>query len=166
MPLVAANRPVSMTLTIKDLDNNKRTSSVIFPGTLSIADLLANLAAVETAVAGITNGFIVDGTITIDLLQTDPFGAGPPESSDVERKGVFTFTTAAGTYAKYEIPSVDPTLVVDGSNVLDRSSPAVAAYVALMTGGIPVLGQPVTGAGIPLEALFSARKIHRGSSQG
>lgn len=166
MPLVSANRPVSMTLTIADLDNNKRTASVIFPGTLSIADLLLNLGAVEGAIAGLTNGFIVDGTITIDLRQTDPFGAGPPESSDVERKGVFVFTTDAGTYAKYEIPSIDPSLVVDGSNVLDRANPAVQAYITLMTGGVAGLGQPVTGAGIALDALFSAKKTHRGSSQG
>lgn len=166
MPLVAAGRPTAMTLTIQDLDGNKRTTSVIFPGTVTVADILANLAAVEAAVAGITNGFIVDGTVTIDLNQTDPFGAGPPESSDVERKAAFVFTTEAGTYAKYEVPSVDPALVVDGSNVLDRANLAVQAYVTLMTGGLPAVGNPVTGAGIPLEALFSARKIHRASSKG
>lgn len=166
MPLEASNRPVEMTITIQDRDNNKRTTSVIFPGTVTIADILANLAAVEAAVAGITNGYIVDGTVTINLLQTTDAAEPPPESSDVERKAAFVFLTDAGTYAKYEIPSVDPALVVDGTNVLDRNNAAVAAYVTLMTGGVPAVGNPVTGAGIPLDELFSVKKIHRGSSKG
>ena len=45
MALVAANRPVAVTLTISDRDNNKRTTSVIFPGTVTVADILANLDA-------------------------------------------------------------------------------------------------------------------------
>lgn len=166
MPLQAANRPTVVTLTIADRDGNKRTTSIIFPGTLSIADLILNLAAVEAAVAGITNGYIVDGTITIDLVQTTVEAEPPPESSDVERKGTFVFLTDAGTYAKYEVPSVDPALVVDGSNVLNRADPAVVTYVNLMTGLNGVIGDVVTGAGIPIASLFSAKKTHRASSKG
>lgn len=166
MALVAANRPVTVSVTIEDRDGNRRPASITFPGTLTIADILANLAATEAVIAGITNGNIVGGSVNIPLLQDTP-PALAPEASDVERKGTFVFRTAAGTYAKYEVPSVDPAIVVDNSNVIDPANAAVAAYVAFMQNGYPgAANGPVTGAGTQLESLFSAKKTHRASSKG
>lgn len=167
MPLALAGRPVAVTLTFQDRDRNKRTSTVNFPGTLTIADLAANLAAIEAAFAALSDAFIVDGTVTIDLVQTTVAAGPPPETSDVERKGSFVFKTEAGTTAKLEIPSIANTLVVDDSNVIDRNDPAVQAFIGLVLNGIPpVVGEPVTGSGISYSTFEIARKIHRGSSKG
>lgn len=168
MPLTAASRPVRFTLSLQDRDKNKGRAEITFPSTISVVDLTANLAAIEALVAALTNAYIVDGSISIDLKQTTVNAGLPPESSDVERKGSFTFKTAVeGSLAKIEIPSIDPTVVIDKTNIIDESNVAVAAFIGFMTGGIAGLtGTPCNGPGNDITELLHAKKIHRASSKG
>lgn len=168
MPLVAAQRPVRFNLTIEDRDKNKSRCTIPFPATVTIADLITNLAAIEALVAALTDAYIVDGTISIDLKQTTVNATPPPETSDVERKGSFTFKTAVeGSFAKVEVPSIANTLVIDKTNLVNESDAAVAAFIAFMTGGLGGLtGEPVNGVGNDITELINAKKIHRGSSKG
>jgi sulfur carrier protein ThiS len=166
MPLDYIGRPITVTVTVQDLDGNQRPASITFPGSLTIVDILANLAATEAVVAALTNGAVVGGSVTVSLTQTSAFVA-PPESSDVERKGSFIFKTAADTTAKYEIPSIDPALVVDGSNIIDPANIAVAGYAAFMVNGYPgAANGPITAAGTSIAKFVKARKMHRSSSNG
>lgn len=168
MPLVAANRPVRFSLTVQDRDKNKGRAEISFPSTISIVDLVTNLTAIEALIAALTDGYIVDGTIGIDLRQTTVAGTPPPETSDVERKGSFVFKTAVeGSFAKIEVPSFVNTAVIDKTNLIDESNVAVAAFVAFMTGGLGGLtGAPVNGPGNDITELVNAKKIHRASSKG
>jgi hypothetical protein len=168
MPLTAAARPVRYSLSMQDRDKNRSNASIAFSSTISIADLVTNLAAIEALVAALSDAYIVDGTISIDLRQTSLPAVPPPETSDVERKGSFTFTTAVeGSFAKIEIPSISNGLVIDKTNLIDEANPAVAAFIAFMTGGLVGLtGNPVNGVGNDIVALANARKIHRASSKG
>jgi hypothetical protein len=169
MPLELVNRPVRFNLTFEDRDKNKSRSQIQFPSTVTIADLAANLATIEGLFAALSNAYIVDGTISIDLRQTTVPTEPAPEASDVERKGVFTFaTTVENSFAKIEIPSVANEFVVDGTNRLNLLSPTVAAFVAFMIEGLPgnLTGEPVNGPGNSITKLLTAKKIHRGSGKG
>lgn len=168
MPLVAAGRPVRFSLTLQDRDRNKGRCEIVFPAAISIVDLVTNLGAIEALVAALSDAYIVDGTIGIDLRQTTVNADPPPETSDVERKGSFIFKTAVeGSLAKIEIPSFDNTLVVDLTNTIDINNVAVAAFTSFMTGGLAGLtGAPVNGVGNDITELVNAKKIHRRSSRG
>jgi len=166
MPLETAGRPVRVALSLEDRDRNKSNATIGLPSTVSIVDLITNLAAIEALVAGLSNANIVDGTISIDLRQSTAW-APAAEASDVERKGVFTFATDNdGSFGKIEIPSVDNTHVMDGSNLLRLDSAPVAAFIAFMTGDTLGLGRPVNGPGHDITRLLKAYKLHRGSSKG
>lgn len=168
MPLTAAARPVRYNLTLQDRDGNKGRCEISFPSTISIVDLVTNLAAIEALVAALSDAYIVDGTISIDLRQTTVNANPPPETSDVERKGSFVFKTEVeGSFAKIEIPSIANTVVIDGTNLIDKSNVAVAAFVNFMIGGLlDLTGSPVNGPGNDITELVTAKKIHRGSSKG
>lgn len=154
---------IGVSLTIQDYTNEKSDATVYWPDGLSLDGLAAEVANLEAIIAALTDGFIVGGTITQKLIQNTPFGAGPPNTSDVNRKGIFTFRNANGTSNKYEIPSLDRALLARGSNNLDPANAAVAAYVSMMiSGGLGgLVGQPVSGAGLDLVQLLSARERDR-----
>lgn len=166
MALEAAGRPVRFALTLEDRDYNKSNCTISLPSTTSIVDLVANLAAIEALIAGISNANIVDGTISIDLRQATAWEPAP-EASDVERKAVFTFATENdGSFAKIEVPSVDNDVVMDGSNLLRLDAVSVAAFIGFMTGGMAPIATPVNGPGHEITRLLRAYKMHRGSRKG
>lgn len=165
MPLDLGPLPVRFTATIQDRDRNTGSATAYRNGFVTLAELEASLAAFEAAIALMTDGYIIGGSISIPLVQTTvPTEPLPPESSDVQRKASAVFRQSNGRTAKYEIPSPSNLLVVDGSNVLDRASAAVLAYEAFMLNNA-VLGS-VSGNGLALTRLESIRKIHRADSEG
>lgn len=162
MPLVPQG-VVALSVTVQDYTGEKSDATVYFPANVAINLVIDELAAIQAIFAALTDGFIVGGTISQKLTQTDPFGVGPPATSDVNRKGIFTFRNSGGTANKYEIPSIDRTLVGRGSNNLDQAADAIANYIDLMiNGGVGALvSAPVTGAGLDIVALLSARETSR-----
>ena len=135
MPLIAfGTRPTTISLSIQDRDGQRSNAQFQFPGSTTIVDLQARLSALEAVVNQISDGVVVDGTISINLEQTTAFTA-PPEASDVERKAVFTFDTAnENSFAKIEVPSCDNSVVIDGTTTIDPLVSA-ALLAAITTGG-------------------------------
>lgn len=165
MPLDIGSLPVQYTATIRDRERNTRQATAYRNGFATLAEVEAFLAAFEAAIAALTNGYIVGGSISIPLVQTTiPAEPLPPLGSDVQRKGTFVFRKADGTTAKFEVPSLDNTLVTPGGNIINPEAVPVAAYSAFMRNNA-VLGA-VGGDGIALTELLSARKTHRGDSRG
>ncbi len=165
MPLDIGSLPVQYSATIVDRERNRRQATAYRNGFATLAEVEAFLAAFEAAIAAITNGYIVGGSISIPLIQTTvPTEPLPPLGSDVQRKGTFVFRKADGTVAKFEVPSLDNTLVNAGGNNLNLSAAPIIAYDAFMRNNA-VLGS-VGGDGIALTELISARKTHRGDSRG
>lgn len=160
MPLQLGTTPIGVTIQVLDRDRNQGSCTFYFPNTLTIIDLIAATVQAEAAVALLSNGFIVGGSIAIPLVQsTAP--ATPPEESDCERKAVLTFNTSnPASIGKIEIPSVANTLVVDGTNVLGPGA-ALSGIVATLTGF-----NAQNGVGFDLVSLRSAVKRHRRSSKG
>lgn len=159
MPLAPNSLPTEITIGVRDFNNEDSSSSVFFPAAGSILDLSANIALVEAVFANLTDGFIYGGGLSRRYNQTDdPPAEGAPVSSNVQRKGVFIFENSFGTYNTYRIPSIDRALVLPGSVQIDRSDPAVIAFVNLMTNplnGIAGL-RPVGGNGYQLVRLVDA----------
>lgn len=141
MPLSSTLLPTEFTIGVRDYNNEDSTSSIFFPTASDLATVIAQAAAVEAVVAALTDGFIYGGGISRRFNQTDdPPETGIPNTSNVQRKGVFIFENEFGTYNTYTVPSIDRGLVIAGSKQINRSAPAVAAYVALMTSAVAGIG--------------------------
>ena len=159
MALVLGTTPIGVTLQVEDRDKNRGSCTFYFPPTLTVVDLVAAAAQAETVVAALSNGNIVGGSISIPLVQSAA-PSTPPEESDVERKGVLVFDTSnPASIGKIEIPSLDNSVVVDGTDVISSVSANVllSALVAL---------NAQNGVGFDLTALRSAYKSHRRSRRG
>lgn len=159
MALGLGSTPIGVTIQVEDRDKNRGSCTFYFPPTLTVVDLVSAAAQAEAVVAVLSNGNIVGGSISIPLIQgTAP--STPPEESDVERKGVLVFdTTNPASIGKVEIPSLDNSVVVDGTDVIS----SVSAN-ALLTALVALNAQ--NGVGFDLTALRSAYKSHRRSRRG
>lgn len=137
MPLAGNQLPTEVTIGVRDFNNEDSSASVFFPAALALADIVGQIAPVEAVIGALTDGFIYTGGLSRRFNQTDdPPAEGAPISSNVQRKGVFIFENSFGTYNKYTIPSIARSLVTPGTRQINRSAPAVAAYVALMTNAL------------------------------
>ncbi len=157
-----------ITLTFEDRDLNKAhaTFCLEIADTVTILDIIGYATGLLAKVAPLTECNILDSSVHMTLKQTDAW-ALPPESAEVQRKGSFSFLTAAGTTGALEIPGLVNTLVVDRSNTIDISNAAITDFTNYIVNGPIGFGNGfVTGAGIQYTQFRSARKIHRSSSKG
>lgn len=165
MPLVAS--PVwSVSVGFQDRDQNISATTVNYSSATSVTDLITEVEDVLIpALQGISNASVISYRISLGANDLDaPVAA---EASDIERKAVFQFQAANGAKTKIEVPSVNNSLVVDGTNILDLSNPAVTAVRdAFIVAGADA-DQPTTSLGAVVTRMFGIpHKIHRGSSKG
>lgn len=170
MPLAPNSLPTEVTIGVRDYNNEDATTSVFYPAAGSILDLSVNVALVEAAIAGLTDGFIYGGGLSRRYNQTDdPPPTGAPATSNVQRKGVFIFENSFGGYNTYRIPSISRAVVLPGSNKIDRENSAVQDYVTLMLSALNgVVGlRPTGGNGYQLVRLVDAYEdtVSRPNSQ-
>lgn len=159
MPLQSNNLPTEITVGVRDYNNEDSTTSVFFPTAAELATVTGQIAGVEAVIAALTDGFIYGGGLSRRFNQTnDPPAEGAPQSSNVQRKGVFVFENSFGTTNKYTIPSIARGLVNPGTRQIDRTDPAVIAYVAMMTSAVVGLGglRAIGGNGYNLVRLVDA----------
>lgn len=153
-------------LSLVDRDRNVSSLGVHIP-TSSL------IGAVETwvtgtlipAVQGITNAVVKSWSITTSAVD-DAAVALAPEESDVERKGVFSFRAADGSAQLFSIPSLINDVVIDETNVIDKTDPLVIAFVDAILDTSVSLITPSSYLGSNIVLLDKAVKKHRGSSRG
>lgn len=158
-----------VTITVVDLDKNTSPISLRYAGAnLESAVRTEVTTVVIPALDAIIDGVVQSYSISRKFEETDlTILNAAPESSEVSRKGVFTFRTSYGTTSKVEVPSILNTLVINGSNIIDMSDPLVTAFLAALAPTVPGATSPVDPAGGTL--VFTGRageKIHRKSSKG
>jgi len=158
----------TMTLTLSLLDRDRNV------GTMSMSINNGGLLAViETAITGTIIPAVEAITDAVCIAYTLSTGAhdhtavNPPESSDVERKGVFSFRAANGASYVVAVPSFKNTMVIDRTNQIDLANAAVVTFVNMVTdGSILGIAAPKTYLGADITVLSKAVKKHRASSVG
>lgn len=167
MAIVGEPRYV-VTATFKDRDNNKSSFGFNLNSTLSNLAVEEAALDIAAAAAAISNALIVGVSINRSYVETANIALAAPESSDVERKAVYVFQTDEGQTVTVQIPSVDNTKVVDGTNILNPADAAVIAFGTLfLDTGLGVGNSPITVSGEDLTSLARpAYKRHRNSSKG
>ena len=166
MAFVAAGTQ-AMNVTFEDRDLNPSTVSFFVPSAVVTADVNTfATTTLPTTLGALSDAYIRRITVTRSF-ENDTY-VQPPESCDIERKGMFSWRAQDRTTSKNEIPSIKNTLVVDGSNILNIADPLVSAFLAMMVdaGLLDVYGLG-NYRGVKIVGTASApRKIHRASSKG
>jgi len=153
-----------VSLSFRDLDKNEGTMTINVPVTTTIVEIDVAVAALRTIVEGLSDAAFVGYSIAYSAKETVP--ATPPEGSDVERKGSFTFTDGAGYSTSLQVPSIKNSLVVNETQNINRADVLVVAFETAMVTGALLTGRPTSNHGADLVSVSRAKKIHRKSSKG
>lgn len=160
----------TIVLSFRDRDKNPATLTLYFPGSESAANVqTAITGTLIPAVSALSDAVLTGYRYSFGARETDPAVLGAaPEASDVERKASFVFRDSGLGTMKLELPSINNTFVVDGSNIIDPANASVAAFIdAIIDTGIADLGNFVTFRNLALiERVGSVKKIHRRSEKG
>jgi hypothetical protein len=158
----------TMAVTISVMDRDRNTSTlgfyVVNGGLLSVIEA-AITGTMIPAIQAIMDCVVTAYTITTGAEDHTP--VLPGETSDVERKGVFSFRAANGASYVIAVPSIKNTMVVDETNKINKVDTAIAAFIdMILTGSVLGIAHPVTYLGSDIVSLEKAVKTHRGSGVG
>jgi hypothetical protein len=156
-----------VSVTFEDRDKNSSSVAFFAPAAVVAADITTfATTTLPTTLGALSDASIRRLTVT-RTFENDAFVV-PPESCDIERKGMFVWRAADRSTSKNEIPSIKNTLVIDGSNLLNIADPLVSAFIAMMvdTGLLDVYGLGNYRAQKLIETASAPRKIHRANSRG
>lgn len=157
----------SLTVSWKDRDNNKATTVFNVDTVNTMVEMtLALEGTIIPAMQALSDAVVTGWSINSAAVDTAILVA--PEISDVERKGVFSFAAENGSTYLINIPSIKNTLVVDDTNVIDRSAAPVIAFVDMVISDtILALVRPRTYVGNDITRLLSVpKKKHRNNPRG
>jgi len=155
----------TFTINLIDRDGNTGSFSMKIADTVAASDIVDAFSGdIATALGGLSDASIIGYSLTQSTQ--DPEYTQPAESSDVERKGVFSFRDSGNNPVIVSVPSVKNTLVVDNTQVLNTADALVGAFVNLFITGVLGVVRPISQAGNDVVRLKSAKKTHRKSSKG
>lgn len=154
-----------VSVTLVDRDRNTSTMTLHVDAAGDIADIeTAITGTIIPAIAGVSDALVKSWSITRKAVD-DTAASDAPETSDVERKGVFSFRGDNGQPYVISVPSFLNTKVIDRTNLINIADTQVAAFIAaIVTGGTGA--GPTTYLGSDIVILDHARKMHRGSRAG
>lgn len=155
-------------ITFVDRDKNKSTMRFRLPEALDRDAAQASLVAIATSAAALSDAAVSDITLTASWFNDAYNPATVAESSDVERKGVFQFSTANRNISTFELPSILNTLVIDGTETINTTAAAVSTFQnTMLNTALGAGNSPVTNYGEDYTATYGAPyKRHRGSKRG
>lgn len=157
---------MSVNVTLMDRDRNVSTMgfNIANGGLLAVIETAVS-GTLITAIQAITDAVVIAWSITTGARDYAP--TLPGETSDVERKGVFSFRADNGASYVVAVPSIKNTMVIDETNQINKADSAVAAFIqTVLDGTILGIAHPVTYLNSDIVALEKAVKKHRGSGVG
>lgn len=154
--------------TVLDDDGDRATTTINIPTGFSLSQIGEFGAAMATLVDAILHGKVesaeVSFSVDISALINNITGG----TSDVEEIAAFKFTAANGFPVNVNLPGMDEGFVAPGTDDLDQSLPAVAAFITAMETGIAVTGGTISPCDVgesDIVATNSARERFRASGK-
>lgn len=157
-------------ITITGVDRDKNRGSIQFyvdTGNTILEVVTAISTTIIPRVQAISDMLITGWTISSVAEESD-LSAQAPESSDVERKGVFSFGCSDGTTMVLQVPSFLNTLVIDGTNTINTTAAAVTNFTEMViSDAVLALVRPRNYRGVDANSVVKAPyKRHRRNSKG
>ena len=156
----------SVNFTILDAKGKSSITKIRIPTGFTIAQYASFAVAMGQLIANLSEGAITEMSVSLPLtLSGATIRATAIGIADVAKKALFIVrSSVAGLFAKFFAPTYNEVNTVSGSDQLDAADPDVAAYVAILEGGINVGGQvidPRDLRGQTLDTATEAREIFR-----
>jgi len=158
---------ISLVYEIEDDDGDLGSTSVRVQDGLLISSLTGFAVGYANALDDLIGGVIRSVSAFVNATTGTLTGNDVGLTSDVEQVGKFEFLSSLGTRVKVNIPAInEPAIVAPGSDALNQSNPAVAAFIAAMEDGINVTGaliEPCDIGGASIVSTVFAREAFRNS---
>lgn len=133
-------KAIDLTYVVGDEKGKEATTSVKLSPTASLVDCQEFAEAQATFLDAILYGKVQGAQVNVPV---DVSGLTTNLSSgadDVENVGSFQFRTGDNRPVEVNVPCFDEAMVIAGSDGINQSNPAVAAFIAMMTNGLSVTG--------------------------
>lgn len=160
---MASTQPASFGFSIVD-ELGVRASTTVYAlidPTLVLSDQVTQWQALATALAGVTDGKILDGDIRIRLAPTVDQTGKPVAGARVEQTELSSFvvTGTGGKTAGVDVPAWSDSLITSGKPVVGSGAGAtwVAAITGTFTGGV-LTNATFQAVGALVKAFLSFRK--------
>lgn len=165
---ITASPVVNISISLIDRDRNTSTLRYHVPSGVALGALEGAVTdKLIPAIQGISDAVVTGYTISVGA--EDPDAVLAPETSDVERKGVFSFRAADGSTYTVSVPSIKNTLVIDETNKINKADALVTTFInSVLDPSFLELDaiHPTTYLASDIKSLAKAEKHHRGSSRG
>lgn len=148
-----------LNISFKDADNNPSSTSIHYPAVNPFADV-DTAAGVAVGLFQALSDAVVTGYSVERVYAQDATAPIAPEISDVERKGYFSFRLDDSRLTSISVPSIKNSLVIDGTNKINRTDAAVLNFLNAVT------GIATDSVGVGVGPVVKAEKRHRGSTKG
>lgn len=154
--------------TYTDDSGDSATQAIDIPTTFSLAQYTEFGRAMAALLDDMVHGVVTSAELSIAVDISSLTSNALVADSDVEELGSFQFSTTEGRLVNVNIPAIDETLVLAGSDSIDQSAAAVAAFIAAMENGIVTAGgtiQPSDVNEIDITDTVFAREAFRSSGK-
>ena len=133
---------VSIRYGFVDEKNKPSFTKVRIPNGFTLAQYTEFAQGSAQVLANASTGRVTSASICIGLdISGATLKATALTGADVFQKAFIQFNTAvAGFRARLKMPTLNETLVVAGSDALDQTAPAVAAFISAYEDGVVVTG--------------------------
>jgi len=153
-------RPVvPVTLTFRDNDGKEASTSFNLPSATTAAAALTYAAALVPLVTACSTASLIGYSVGLQFIEN---ALGTIADSEVEDKGLITFTTANGNSASIAIPGFDDAKLQGNDIDIDLADADVADLIDAIVAGLSGT-QPATVSGSDLVGIKAAYKQQRRS---
>lgn len=132
--------PYALTWTVEDQAGNTATVTEFIAQGLTVAQMEEGAIAHAPNLEGILSGIIKGAELCIGVDISGLTGNVAAGTSDVEEVGEFVFATAQNREVRINLPCMNDTASVVGSDDLDQADTNVDAFITAMVDGITVAG--------------------------
>lgn len=125
--------------TIVDAKNQSSTVEIPFPDSTPLVGLSAGVQAIAALINPLVTGGLRSAGVKIEV-DVPTFGPVAQLLSDVQEKAEFGMRTLNGFLKILNLPTFDETFFVTNSDQVNRTDPAVIAWVDFLEDGITAGG--------------------------
>lgn len=132
--------PYALTWTVEDQAGKTATFTEFIASGLTLAQMTEGALAHAPLIDGIIGGIIRGAEICIGVDLSGLTGNVAAGTSDVEEVGEFVFVTAQNREVRVNLPCMNDTASIVGSDDLDQADVNVDAFIDAMVAGLTVVG--------------------------
>lgn len=158
--------PHTIIWTIEDNSGDTATTEENVDKGFALTDYDEFAAAMSTLMNNIIEGKILRAELAANADLSGLTGNFTSGADDVEDLGSFDFDTVDGRPVNVNVPGLDESKVILGSDDLDQADVDIAAFITAMTSGIAVTGGtiiPCDVGEIDITGIKNARERFRAS---